>query len=340
MKYFGEYLVKKGFISSQDLIDAFLDQIMHLPPLPKLIYDQKLLTNDQIMQAFIFQQEESVDFASACKKLGFWTNEFNSKLESIYEELRVPFGQFLIQNGALDIKTLIKTLDEFLSQAERPAKKEKIDNLTVTDPAFESGVTSKPAKLSVAQVVVEQPVKTNATAPNDEVMNIPTSQCNLVFKVAALDATAREVCDFYTSGKKDELDNLLTLIRQNVTVKELASDFLQDVLKNIHTLKGVARFSKAEIIDYICNSVETLLTNYLKSSFFGTKEVGEQMCIMITKSLPLLFEVRNSISEFKTEANFWNNIDNRKKLDLWASETLKLNNYLKGVVNEAQSALR
>lgn len=318
MKYFGEYLVKKEIISAQDLVEAFLDQIMYLPPLPKLIYDQKLLTADQMMNVFIAQQETEADFASACRQLGFWTDEFNAKIEHIYDDRRVPFGQFLIQNGALDVKVLVKALDEFLSQAETPVKKPaKVVNI-------------EPIKIETSGGIVLASV----------VEDMPTAQNNLSFKVAALDATAREVCDFYTAAKKEELDNLITLIRQNVTVKELAGDFLQDVLKNIHTLKGVARFSKAEIIDFICNAVEATLTIYLKSPFFGTKEVGEQLCMLVNKSFPLLLDVRNSISEHKTEANFWNNVENRSRLDAWTSDTVKLNNLLKGVVNEAQSAMR
>lgn len=319
MKYFGEYLVKKGIVSSQDLVEAFLDQIMHLPPLPKLIYDQKLLSADQIMQAFITQQDENIDFATACRQLGFWDNEFNAKIEKIYDDRRVPFAQFLIQNGAIDIKLLIKTLDEFLSQAEKPASRE--------------------AKVAPVAAVSASAVAAPIAAVGS-VESMPTSQNNLNFKVPALESTAREVSDFFTIGKKDELDNLLTLIKQNVTVKELASDFLQDVLKNIHTLKGVSRFCKAEIIDFISDQIESALTAYLKSPFFGTKEVGEQLCLLINKALPILLEVRNSISEHKTEANFWNNVDNRNKLDAWTSEIFKLNNLLKGVANEAQSALR
>lgn len=336
MKYFGEYLVKKGIISSQDLVEAFLDQIMHLPPLPKLIYDQKLLSTDQIMQVFIAQQDENVDFATACKQLGFWDDDFNTKIEKIYDERRVPFGQFLIQNGAIDIKLLIKTLDEFLSQAEKSAPRENKLAPAPSAKVEKAAAVSPPPTL----VAATPPVAATAAGQAAKIETMPTSQNNLNFKVQALEATAREVSDFFTGGKKDELDNLLTLIKQNVTVKELAGDFLQDVLKNIHTLKGVSRFCKAEIMDFVSSQVENALTAYLKSAFFGMKEVGEQLCLVINKALPILLEVRNSIAEHKTEANFWNNVDNRNKLDAWTSEIFKLNNLLKGAANEAQSAMR
>jgi hypothetical protein len=328
MKYFGEYLVKKGVITSQDLVEAFLDQIMHLPPLPKLIYDLKLLGSDQIMQAFITQQDENIDFASACRQLGYWNEEFNEKIEKIYDEQRVPFGQFLIQNGALDIKVLIKTLDEFLSQAENP-----MSRVGKAVPTSKPKAEPLPTQVSTTDTCV-------APIVSGKIENLPNGQNNLNFKVPALDSTSREICDFFNTGKKDELDNLLTLVKQNVSVKELAGDFLQDVLKNIHTLKGVARFCKAEIIDFIADQIENALTSYLKSPFFGTKEVGEQLCLLISRALSILLDLRNSISDQKTEANFWNQVDNRIKLDAWTSEILKLNNLLKGVKNEAQSAMR
>jgi hypothetical protein len=126
-KYFGEFLVEKKLIQSSALIDALICQIEDLPSIPRIIKDEKLLSDDQIMQVFIHQQKNQCEFLSACQTLGFLNQGLISKLESNLKNRRKPLGEILVSLNLLDLKNLTKALDEFLSSAQVPVHAPKIE---------------------------------------------------------------------------------------------------------------------------------------------------------------------------------------------------------------------
>lgn len=217
----------------------------------------------------------------------------------------MPLGQFLIQGGSIDIKTLVKSLDEYLSQVEKPAPK------------------SNPVKTDAKETKEIKEVK-----PQNQVS---ANENQLAFKINPLAASAaQEVTSFYNESKNNEMGNLLILVKQNITVKEISQEFLQDILKNIQTLKGLARFSKTEIMDHLCNSMITLLTNYMRSTYFGSQDIGLICCDTLNTGLALIYDLRNSIVESNSEGQFWNNEQQKIKLDQWTTTTIKILNQFQG----------
>jgi hypothetical protein len=116
-RFFGEYLVQKGVIDSSTLVSALIEQMRGLPLTSQVIQEHKLLSSDNLMKIFHEQQAHGEDFISASKKLGLWTEALSQTVNEELKKVRVPIGEILIQRGSLDLKTLTKSLDDFLAQA-------------------------------------------------------------------------------------------------------------------------------------------------------------------------------------------------------------------------------
>ncbi len=115
-RYFGDFLVEKGIISREKLLDGLVEQADGLPSTLHLISTSKLLSEDQIFQALDAQVQKCLDFKEACKALGFWDSSKEAALQTKIAEARIPFGQILVRKGLVDLVALTKAFDEFLAK--------------------------------------------------------------------------------------------------------------------------------------------------------------------------------------------------------------------------------
>lgn len=117
-RFFGEYLVQKGVIRPESLVSALIEQMAKLPLVSQIVYENSWLPADKMIQVFHLQQEKGEDFVTACRTLGVWDDKIASRVDEFLKKERIPVGQILVQRGDLDIKTLTRSLDDFLAQAE------------------------------------------------------------------------------------------------------------------------------------------------------------------------------------------------------------------------------
>lgn len=310
MKYFSEYLIQKGNLAAKDVAEAFLDQLSQLPPLAKVIYDLKLLTAEEVLLALTTQHDEQIDFISACKKRGLWSESKNELMQKAYNELRVPFGQFLIQKGIIDVKNLVKSLDEFLSKVEPPNK---------------AGVSS--VQNTTSGLKKDEP----SIHRNQTELTPAVSEINFNFQVSEIaQASVKEIADFCDDSKMSEFQNLILLVKQNITVKEISLEFLNDILKNLQTLKGLAKFSKSEMITFICDHSITVLTSYLRSDKFTDEKVGINLCNHLQTGFELINEVKVQLQISPNESKMMQNQLFKAKLEQWVRNEKDLSHLLKG----------
>jgi hypothetical protein len=115
MSYFGEFLVEKKAIKSDQLIEALIEQMNQQPLLVEIVWKKKLLPAEKIVQVFHYQQDNQVEFIQACKSLALWNSEMESVIGSELNQVRLPLGQVLIKKGCIQLKDLTKYLDEYLA---------------------------------------------------------------------------------------------------------------------------------------------------------------------------------------------------------------------------------
>jgi hypothetical protein len=115
-KYFGDYLIQKGVLTDEHLVDALIEQLGSTPSLCQVVHQQKMLPPHTILEAFRYQQDHQVEFLEACRAIGVWSTELQGTATTVLEAVRKPLGQILVNRGLVDLKKLTYMLDEFLSQ--------------------------------------------------------------------------------------------------------------------------------------------------------------------------------------------------------------------------------
>lgn len=116
MKLFGEFLVQKGVITEELLLQAVVRQIAMLPATAEIILAHKILPPSQLLAVLKHQSQWRIDFIASAQALGVWSEEVASRLQKELAEVRVPLGMILINMGALEADQLPHYLDEYFAE--------------------------------------------------------------------------------------------------------------------------------------------------------------------------------------------------------------------------------
>ncbi|WP_186647325.1 hypothetical protein [Fluviispira vulneris] len=105
-KLFCEYLLEIKLIKSEQLLDAFMEQINHVPSTAEVIYNSNILNKEEILKILIHQQQEGMDFRSSAKDLGLWTFNLSQEVNKKIQATHKPLGEILIQKGFFTLDSL------------------------------------------------------------------------------------------------------------------------------------------------------------------------------------------------------------------------------------------
>ena len=116
---FGEYLVARNYVSSEDLFAALLEQMNALPPEIMILYQQQKITAAEGLKILVTQSEGNIEFRGAMTLLGLWRAEMDDIVLSELAKHRIPIGQILIRRGALSSEILGAALDDYFREKKR-----------------------------------------------------------------------------------------------------------------------------------------------------------------------------------------------------------------------------
>ncbi len=115
---FGEFLVQRGLISKEQLLEALFVQLEEAPILAIELRARGVLIPSQILQVLKAQQMHSGDFIQWCKRLNFWTEDMAMAIARISQEKRKPLGQVLIDMGAISLEKINEALGDYLGSTQ------------------------------------------------------------------------------------------------------------------------------------------------------------------------------------------------------------------------------
>ncbi len=262
MKYFGEYLVSKGIITEEILINAIFHQTRLIPTVAEIVFKKRLISPSQVLGALKIQHEKKIDFKTACQHLALWTDELERHVYNEIKQNTMPLGQILISSGAIDLTTITKALDEFLSQVEIPqqntASSSEVEAVTCT---IESLITKTAMTVKNIDPILLEEVFSNLTPSKfDSINTLLLSMENLKdrSKLDAVQSLVKEI--HFIRGllrciRFDKMESLITLLE----------DYSLKVSKKLHlepsfSLKLLSGYG-IEVIAIIQNLVQTLHTN-------------------------------------------------------------------------------
>ena len=274
MKYFGEYLVEKKIVSAENLVQAVLHQNQNQPLAAQIAYEKQIFSAEEMIKIFSSQQDNQLDFFAAGFATGLLTDDRKLRLENELQQHHLPLSGLLLKNGAIGVKDLVHALDEFLSTAKPPSNTQS------------------------AKVVSASNNPSASTFPQLEFPNIEQS-----FRL--------EIQSTLSKSKVLEAINILQLVKQNASVKELVQEFLQDVLRTVHTIRGLAKAANAPLLEQMFTLMDATIVKELRSELPNTEYITNVLTPTIEKGFLLCETIANSLATNPTEESFWNVVENQ-----------------------------
>ena len=118
-KFFGQYLLEKGRITSQQLVDALEYQKSITAPIGALALDQGLLTVDQIKLILGRQLKSGKRFGELAVSLGLLTQARVDELIQTQSSHKLLLGEALMVRGYISVETLERELKEYKKEEDK-----------------------------------------------------------------------------------------------------------------------------------------------------------------------------------------------------------------------------
>jgi hypothetical protein len=295
-KYFGEFLVEKGIITKDNLVDALVEQVSSTPPLCQIVFENNIIDSQKLFEIFRHQQDYSSDFISSCKTLGCWSQEVQFKINACLDELRKPLGHILVSRGWIDLKKLTHMLDEFLSQ------------LTVEIP-----------RTAPAATPVKTPEFTAPPAPSASVTAASVDDLLETIQPGILS----EFDETFDEKKKKMVRVALSLIKDNLEADpNVCKKLFSDILKILTTLNDQLAMLALEKITELLSAMIGAITKINASQGTLSKDKLSQSTAELTKAIDLAWTLKQSILTEATERSFFSDQVQRQIFDTQIS-TLK-----------------
>jgi hypothetical protein len=222
-KFFGEFLVEKKLIQPSALVEALLYQIEDLPSIARIMKDEKILSDEQIMQVLVCQQNNHCEFLAACEVMGLMNDKILFQIESAFKMKRKPLGEVLISLNLIDVKNLTKALDEFLSLAQPPSSFIQPELSKPTVQPQESNqddfIEFQPGLLMELDEVFDdrkrKVIKTALVLIKENTTNDPASAMKLYSDISKIVKSIISLCEIIGLSN---LNELLTLIDKKIMI--------------------------------------------------------------------------------------------------------------------------
>ncbi|MCB9230008.1 MAG: hypothetical protein H6618_10405 [Deltaproteobacteria bacterium] len=140
-KLFSEFLLEKGLVSLDDLLSSIMIQLKESKTVLDVVYQNDLLSKEEIFKHIKIQHKESCDFRAALKKSGALTERLDQEIKNKVFSSKKMLGDILVEKGVIDYKVLSEHLDLFLSEQTQESD-------TETDSAMETDHPEEPLDLS------------------------------------------------------------------------------------------------------------------------------------------------------------------------------------------------
>jgi CheY-specific phosphatase CheX len=119
-RFFGQYLLEKGRITSQQLLDALEYQKEITAPIGAMSLEQSLLTTEQFKKVLEQQKKKNRSFGELACEMGFLSQ---TQLEGLAKKPetshRLRLAEALVCKGSISPETLEKELKEYNKESER-----------------------------------------------------------------------------------------------------------------------------------------------------------------------------------------------------------------------------
>ena len=283
MKRFGGFLIESGQISAGQLAQVLIEQINNTPPSVEILYREAQLDAEQVLDILSLQQDEKLDFPSACVQLHYWREDFAFIIQRETIKARPKLGQLMIDKGWIEPQQMIGQLMDFKDHCE---KNQWDDALTTPIAAVEPTAmteTDSADSFAALQELEFEPVFSNIEAesvPDYLVLFCEDKKNNMELTILSLESLA----EADTSAVFETLDAFFS---------------------EYHSLKGAARSVGAALTEKLIHQSEDILTFFKQFSINVSSDDFANLTAINLSVLDLLWGLREQLVECASEEAFW-----------------------------------
>ncbi len=111
---FSEYLISEKLLNHEQLLEAIIEQLQSIPSIPEILYENNLLSKDNLLKILLHQKYEGTEFLISAKALGFWSPSISQQVTKKLKNIHKPLGEVLIQKGFLNLESLTSAFTKYV----------------------------------------------------------------------------------------------------------------------------------------------------------------------------------------------------------------------------------
>jgi len=118
-KFFGQFLLERGRITSQQLVDALEFQKSARPPIGALCLEHGLLTPEQVKLVLARQLKGDKHFGELAVSLGLLTQDQVNELLQAQSSHKILLGEALMTKGYISVEVLERDFNDYKKQEDK-----------------------------------------------------------------------------------------------------------------------------------------------------------------------------------------------------------------------------
>jgi hypothetical protein len=251
MKLFGEYLIEKNIVSTEQMVAALIRQTSKMPGMAEIAYNKKLLRPDQIFKILKLQNLSRSGFIEAARELNIWNDSVAEKFEKSLDEVRTPLVQVLIEMEAVKAETVTHALDEFLGDAQDQYTENQLSNQT-RESIESASIKDTPITEGSEEVKTQPDILSEISSqPDLDPVNINPEAL----------ADASPYCSIFTEEKKNQIENhFIQLENGGISIPVMNS-----IRENLQVLSTAARSAHAMMSASVLHGMIVMVDQILKT---------------------------------------------------------------------------
>jgi hypothetical protein len=277
---FTDYLIKKGIISNDIILELLIDQYRRMPSTIEVVVGKKILPIYKIYKIFESMDHYGFDFQRTAENLDMWTEDCQKSLERERKKYKLPIGQIIVRKKLATTSEMVKLLEEYHTE------------------------------------IYGEPHKPNEMMEDIETTESGSSDFTVEF-LAIDEESLTDYLSTVDTEKRSEIEHNILEWEKLHKETEREAEFEKNinfVYREYHTIKGSSKFIRAELIGKIVHEAEGLLSVFKDNFKKISQDTVERMSSVNLSLLDIVWGILDCLYQNHSEEPYWEIETNKEKV--------------------------
>lgn len=279
--YFGDYLIEKKIINSDQLVKALCYQLESLPSLIRVVWESQLVNSNELLDILKSQVKDDTDILSTLKKLNKIDDQKINELELKQMSMKIPLGEVLVK------------LQFVSSEHINTALKDFYENKFNVNSAPEAKPTTTSNEIEISEAALESLRELGMTL--EQTPAAPT------VSVVTTKPFIDQYLDMFTEKFKNKLKKLIEILNTETNGTSDISNYYNSLYRDLHLLKSTITLSELSTQEKFVSAWEASIEKVLMKSNDDIRTWCKNNLAILSDSIDLLWKSRTIIQRDKTD---------------------------------------